>query len=104
MEPLDLAAIGKLTFERPDAARFPALRLARESLRDRASAPIILNAANEVAVDSFLTGALGFLEIAELVERTMNKMPSVDPSSVDEVIHIDGEARRTANDILRALV
>ncbi len=104
VEPLDLAAIGALTFEKPDPARFPALRLARESLRERASAPIILNAANEVAVDSFLTGALGFLDIVEVVERTMNKVPGLDPSSVEEVIHIDGEARRTANEFLKALV
>ncbi len=103
VEALDLAAIGQLTFEKPDQDRFPALRLARESLRDKASMPIILNAANEVAVESFLAGRLGFLRIAELVERTMNKIPGRDPSSLDEVIEIDDEARRVANDILRAL-
>ena len=103
VERLDLAAIGQLTFETPDQERFPALRLARESLRDKASMPIVLNAANEVAVATFLSGKLGFLKIAELVERTMNKMPGRDPSSLDEVIEIDNEARRVANDILRAL-
>ncbi len=103
VEPLDLAAIGQLTFERPDPERFPALRLARESLRGKASLPIVLNAANEVAVDSFLSGRLGFLKIAELVERTMNKLPGREPSSLDDVIEIDGEARRVANDILKAL-
>ena len=103
VERLDLAAIGQLTFETPDQERFPALRLARESLRDKASMPIVLNAANEVAVATFLSGELGFLKIAELVERTMNKMPGRDPSSLDEVIEIDNEARRVANDILRAL-
>ena len=103
VEPLDLAAIGQLTFETPDPERFPALRLARESLQGEASLPIVLNAANEVAVETFLSGDLGFLKIAELVERTMNRVPGCDPASLDEVIEIDGEARRTANDILRAL-
>ena len=63
----------------------------------------MLNAANEVAVETFLSGDLGFLKIAELVERTMNRVPGCDPASLDEVIEIDGEARRAANDILRAL-
>ncbi len=103
VEPLDLAAIGQLTFEKPDPERFPALRLARESLRGKASLPIVLNAANEVAVDSFLTGRLGFLKIAELVERTMNNLPGREPSGLDDVIEIDAEARRVANDILKAL-
>ena len=103
VEPLDLAAIGQLTFEAPDPERFPALRLARESLRSDASAPIVLNAANEVAVESFLGGRLAFLKIAELVERTMNRLPGREPSSVEDVIEIDEEARRIANDFLRAL-
>ncbi|MDJ0942082.1 MAG: 1-deoxy-D-xylulose-5-phosphate reductoisomerase [Kiloniellales bacterium] len=103
VERLDLAAIGQLTFDKPDPERFPALRLARESLRDRPSTPIVLNAANEVAVDSFLADRLGFLQIAEVVERTMNKLPGRNPSSLDEVIDIDSQARRTVNEVIKAL-
>ena len=101
VEPLDLAAIGQLTFEAPDMVRFPALRLARESLADAASGPIILNAANEVAVEGFLAGRLGFLQIAELVERTLNALPGSEPQSIAEVQEIDASARRAANDIVK---
>ena len=101
VEPLDLAAIGQLTFEAPDMERFPALRLAQESLADATSSPIILNAANEVAVEGFLAGRLGFLQIAELVERTLNALPGSEPQSIDEVQEIDAAARRAANDIVK---
>ena len=100
VEPLDLAAIGQLTFEAPDTVRFPALRLAEESLAGAASSPIILNAANEVAVEGFLAGRLGFLQIAELVERTLNTLPGCEPRSIDEVLEIDAGARRAANELL----
>ncbi len=100
VEPLDLAAIGQLTFEAPDPVRFPALRLARESLAGAASSPIILNAANEVAVAGFLAGRLGFLQIAELVERTLNTEPGCEPKSIDEVLEVDAGARRAAKETL----
>jgi 1-deoxy-D-xylulose-5-phosphate reductoisomerase len=64
---LDLAAIGKLTFEAPDHARFPALGLAGDALRQAGSAPTVLNAANEVAVAAFLAGGIGFLQVAAVV-------------------------------------
>ena len=68
---LDLAAIGRLDFEAPDLERFPALRLAREALEAGGAAPVVLNAANEVAVASFLAGGLRFLDIAAFVERAL---------------------------------
>ncbi len=93
---LDLAAIGSLTFEAPDAARFPALRLARAALKAGGTAPTVLNAANEVAVRAFLDGRIGFLGIAETVERTLESMPAEPLASLDHLRHVDAAARRHA--------
>src|SRR5690606_37193090 len=91
---LDLAAIAKLTFEVPDFARFPALTLARQALQSGRGAPTILNAANEVAVDAFLKGRIGFLDITRIVEQTLAHLES-GPLS-------DLEADRAADEIGRA--
>ena len=93
---LDLAGIGQLTFEAPDSERFPALRLARQALQAGGSGPTILNAANEVAVAGFLDGRLGFLGIAEVVERTLERIDAVPLGGLDDVWPIDREARRIA--------
>ena len=93
---LDLAEIGQLTFEAPDSERFPALRLARQALQAGGSAPTILNAANEIAVAGFLAGRLGFLGIAEVVERTLERIAAVPLGGLDDVWRIDREARRIA--------
>jgi 1-deoxy-D-xylulose-5-phosphate reductoisomerase len=93
---LDLAALGTLTFERPDPERFPALRLAREALQAGGGAPTILNAANEVAVAGFLAGRLGFLDIASVVDEVLQMLPSLPIASLDDVLALDGEARRRA--------
>ncbi len=98
---LDLAAIGTLTFEEPDDQKFPALRLAREALRRGGAAPIVLNAANEVAVGSFLASQIGFLDIPRLVEETMQETPSGSVGSIAEVIAIDLEARERARRIVQ---
>ena len=95
-EKLDLAKISGLTFESPDTERFPALALARGALRSGGSAPIILNAANEVAVDAFLNRTIGFLEIAEIVEQCLNKIDARAVSGLDDILGIDGDARRKA--------
>ncbi len=96
---LDLAEIGQLTFEAPDSERFPALRLARQALQAGGSAPTVLNAANEVAVAEFLAGRLGFLGIAEVVERTLERIAVVSLGGLDDVWRIDREARRFATDM-----
>jgi 1-deoxy-D-xylulose-5-phosphate reductoisomerase len=93
---LDLAEIGQLTFEAPDAERFPALRLARQALQAGGSAPTVLNAANEVAVAGFLDGRLGFLGIAEVVARTLETIDAVALGGLDDVWRIDREARQIA--------
>jgi 1-deoxy-D-xylulose-5-phosphate reductoisomerase len=90
---LDLAAIGRLDFEAPDVARFPALRLARQALEAGGAAPIVLNAANEVAVASFLGGGLRFPEIAEFVERALDAADHLAPECVEDVLAIDKSTR-----------
>jgi 1-deoxy-D-xylulose-5-phosphate reductoisomerase len=92
---LDLAEIATLTFEAPDPVRFPALALARRALRSGGGAPTILNAANEVAVQRFLDRRIGFLDIARIVERTLDALAAAGaPAGLDEVLTLDAEARR----------
>ncbi|WP_395611585.1 1-deoxy-D-xylulose-5-phosphate reductoisomerase [Allosphingosinicella sp.] len=93
---LDLVAIGQLAFEAPDLERFPALGLARAALAAGGAKPAILNAANEVAVASFLDKRLGFLDIASLVGDVLAQFDPRAPTSIDAVLEIDGEARRVA--------
>ncbi|WBY15359.1 1-deoxy-D-xylulose-5-phosphate reductoisomerase [Erythrobacteraceae bacterium WH01K] len=95
-EPLDLPAIGSLTFEHPDEQRFPATRLAREAAEAGGAAPGVLNAANEVAVAAFLDGKIGFTRIAVLVEDALNRFAQPAPRSLDEVLCVDEEARAVA--------
>jgi 1-deoxy-D-xylulose-5-phosphate reductoisomerase len=93
---LDLAAIARLDFEAPDAKRFPALRLAREALEAAGAAPIVLNAANEVAVASFLAGAIRFTDIAKTVEEALESSSFVNPRSIEDVLEIDRSIRSQA--------
>ena len=100
---LDLAALGMLSFEAPDEERFPALKLARAVLAEGGSAGTVLNAANEVAVEAFLAGRIGFLSIAALVEATLAANAGLTTShrgSVDDVLAIDAEARTAARSFL----
>ena len=93
---LDLAAIGRLTFEPPDEHRFPALRVARDALIRGGGCPTVLNAANETAVHAFLEGRIGFLEIVETVERTLDQVPGGKLESLDDVHNFDTTAREVA--------
>jgi 1-deoxy-D-xylulose-5-phosphate reductoisomerase len=93
---LDLAAIGRLTFEPPDEHRFPALRVARDALIRGGGCPTVLNAANETAVHAFLEGRIGFLEIVETVERTLDQVPDGKLESLDDVYNFDTIAREVA--------
>jgi 1-deoxy-D-xylulose-5-phosphate reductoisomerase len=99
-KPLDLAQIGKLTFEAPDDTRFPALRLAREALQNGASAPIILNAVNEIAVQAFLDHRISFLAITQTVERMLQHLPPRPVHSLEDVEAIDTEARAKTRELL----
>jgi 1-deoxy-D-xylulose-5-phosphate reductoisomerase len=96
VRPLDLAAIGRLDFEKPDLERFPCLRLAYDALHRGDCAPAILNAANEVAVAAFLDRRIGFRTIADVVARTLDDVEVTMPHALDDVLAIDETARRAA--------
>jgi 1-deoxy-D-xylulose-5-phosphate reductoisomerase len=100
MAPLDLVALGELSFEAPDEARFPATRLAREAAQAGGAAPAVLNAANEAAVAAFLAGKIAFTRIAITVERTLSRPLPPAPASLDDVLAIDAEARARAGKLL----
>jgi 1-deoxy-D-xylulose-5-phosphate reductoisomerase len=97
---LDLLEIARLDFEAPDDRRFPALRLAREALRRGGAAPLTLNAANEVAVEAFLGGAIHFGDIAAIVEEQLGRLDQPLPGSIDEVLALDAEVRRSTRERL----
>jgi 1-deoxy-D-xylulose-5-phosphate reductoisomerase len=100
-ERLDLVRIGSLDFRAPDLERFPALDLAKTALREGGGKPAILNAANEVAVASFLDRGTRFLDIAEIARETLACYDPPAPASIEEVLEVDAEARRRAWDITR---
>ena len=90
---LDLAAVGKLHFSEPDEARFPCLALARRALRAGGNAPTLLNAANEIAVDAFLTEKLRFDAIPALIEHVLNESSSTTAATLEEVLGTDQQGR-----------
>jgi 1-deoxy-D-xylulose-5-phosphate reductoisomerase len=96
VEPLDFTTCGPLAFERADPLRFPCLRLASEALRHGGTAPAVLNAANEVAVESFLAGRLSFPGIAQVIEAVLGEMNAEALKSLDQVYAVDIEARGLA--------
>jgi 1-deoxy-D-xylulose-5-phosphate reductoisomerase len=98
--PLDLFAVGQLSFERPDPLRFPCLELAYRALRAEGNAAAVLNAANEVAVSAFLDERLPFLGIAELIAATLDAVPWVEVPDLETVMDADQEARAVAGEIL----
>jgi 1-deoxy-D-xylulose-5-phosphate reductoisomerase len=101
---LDLARIGRFTFERPDLDRFPALKIARAALGAGSWATNILNAANEVAVAAYLAGTIGFLEIARMVEETIERAAAQGldkaPATIRDALALDREGRRLATGLL----
>ena len=103
-ERLDLVSIGTLSFEAPDLDRFPALRVAREAMDAEASAPIVLNAANEEAVAAFLSRRIGFLDIVRTVEQALARTDASSPRSIAEVIDIDRQARAMAQNLMSEMV
>jgi 1-deoxy-D-xylulose-5-phosphate reductoisomerase len=99
---LDLAAVARLDFEQPDLDRFPSLRLAREALEAGGAAPVVLNAANEVAVASFLAGAISFGEISALVQQALNSADYAAPRSIGDVLSIDRTTRERTTTMMKA--
>lgn len=99
-EPLDLAAIGELSFFAPDEQLFPATRLARDAVTAGGAAPAVMNAANEVAVAAFLAGKIGFTKIALVVEQVLNRNIPHAPTTLEDVLAVDREGRIYAAEIL----
>jgi 1-deoxy-D-xylulose-5-phosphate reductoisomerase len=97
---LDLTSVGELNFEKPDLDTFPSLRLAREAGEAGGTAPCVLNAADEVAVEAFLGGRIPFTAIPEVVERTLEALPAAEPSHFEDLYAIDGEARDHAQALI----
>jgi 1-deoxy-D-xylulose-5-phosphate reductoisomerase len=100
---LDLAAVARLDFSEPDLDRFPALVLARDALQAGGGAPTILSAANEVAVEAFLSRRIGFLDIAGTVARVLDDMGALPADTLDEVVDLDGRARAAASRVCATL-
>jgi 1-deoxy-D-xylulose-5-phosphate reductoisomerase len=100
---LDLAAVGELSFEAVDLEAFPCLRLAGEAAREGGTAPCVLNAANEVAVHAFLEGRLRFLEISEVIERTLLQLGSEPVRSFESLYEADRQARAAAAEAVASL-
>jgi 1-deoxy-D-xylulose-5-phosphate reductoisomerase len=103
VEPLDLAKLGELTFEAPDEAAFPCLRLAREAAVAGGTAPCVLNAANEVAVQAFLDGEIGFTAIAEVIERALGAHEVAPVRHFSDLYRADAEARIGARELIEGV-
>lgn len=99
---LDLFAVGRLDFERPDYERFPCLRLAVEAARSGGTSPTILNAANEVAVAAFLDRRIGFTEIPRIITAVLEEVPSHPAADLDVILRDDAAARRLATRAIAA--
>src|SRR5262249_33241460 len=98
--PLDLAAIGKLTFHRPDVTRFPCLGLGYEALKIAGTMPATLNAANEVAVAAYLKEKIGFLDIAAVIRGTMDAHSPGPVATVEDALEADRAARAKADELV----
>ena len=101
--PLDFATLGRLDFEAPDPVRFPALVLARDAVMAGGARPAILNAANEIAVAAFLGGRIGFLDIASIVAKVLDRYDPPAPAGIDDVLAVDADARRMAGLVMKDL-
>lgn len=100
VQQLDLFALARFDFEPPDLERFPCLQLAMQTAATGGSAPVVLNAANEIAVAAFLEGRVRFTAIAEIVERTLDRIAETSVATLDAVLACDREARRIAADVV----
>jgi 1-deoxy-D-xylulose-5-phosphate reductoisomerase len=100
---LDLASVGELTFEPPDADTFPCLRLAREAGEAGGTAPCVLNAADEVAVEAFLAGRIAFTGIPEVIERCLEAIPGGPVRHFEDLLDVDAAAREHARGLIEEL-
>jgi 1-deoxy-D-xylulose-5-phosphate reductoisomerase len=100
---LDLASVGELTFEEPDAGTFSCLRLAREAGEAGGTAPCVLNASDEVAVEAFLDGRIAFTGIAEVIERCLEDLPAEPAAHFEQLFETDRRAREHARGLIEGL-
>jgi 1-deoxy-D-xylulose-5-phosphate reductoisomerase len=100
---LDLQAVGELTFEAVDLDAFPCLRLAGDAAREGGTAPCVLNAANEIAVHAFLEGRLRFVEIPQVIERTLSELPGEPVRAFESLYEADRQARTVAGEMVAGL-
>lgn len=102
VERLDFTRLGRLEFEAPDPERFPAIPLARQAMAAGGGMPCVLNAAREVALDAFLAGRIGFLDMAPVVAEAMERFAAAPaPASIDDVVALDHEVRRAGRELVR---
>lgn len=101
VDAIDLARIGQLDFRQPDRARFPCLQLAFDALHAGGSAPAVLNAANEVAVQAFLDKQISFSKISTLIAETLNRVPAASVDTLDSLLTQDSKARDQARALLQ---
>ena len=104
IQPLDLTALSGLTFFKPDLEKFRCLGLAYRAIKEGESMPAVMNAANEIAVEAFLEGRIGFLQIARIIENTMDAHQAHDLHTIEEVLHADQWGRTTAREIYKRLM
>ena len=104
VEQLDIFKVAQLNFEQPDFERFVCLKLAFDALRTGGTAPAILNAANEIAVDAFLQEQIKFTQIAEIVRQTIQQLDAVSADSLDIILAADAEARIIAENFCNQVV
>jgi len=102
VKPLDLTSCSGLTFSTPDLGRFPSLKLAYRALNDGESMPAVMNAANEIAVEMFLGGKIGFTEIPALIERVMDGHQPVKLGSIADVLEADLWSRHKIRELLKS--
>ncbi len=97
---LDLSQIKSLEFFEPDVEKFPLLKLARQALEEGASFPIVLNAANEIAVSAFLQTEIGFLDIAEIVSKAVENHPQREVQNLEDIFSVDRETRQMTRNLI----
>ena len=98
---LDLLTAGNLSFFKPDTERFPCLQLAYDAMKTGGTAPAILNAANEIAVQYFLENKASFLQIPQIIEKVLGQMPIIDNPDIHQIDEADNEARNLAKKFLQ---
>jgi 1-deoxy-D-xylulose-5-phosphate reductoisomerase len=102
VEPLDIFEVAKLDFEKPDMDRFPCLRLCYEAIETGGTATVVLNAANEIAVDAFLAGDIGFTDIPRLIEMALQKAEILDDvGSLERILQADTIARTITRECIQ---